>query len=86
MHASQGGVLVVKAGGEATYMHVEKELGLPAPHDAVMQGARAAAGEDGEEQERGSGCSGSSSGSGSKDPAPQARTSRLSQASPKSHV
>jgi len=43
-----GGVMVAKAGGGLTYLHVERELGLPAPHDAVMEGALVAA----EERER----------------------------------
>ncbi|KAF5834405.1 hypothetical protein DUNSADRAFT_8960 [Dunaliella salina] len=38
----KGGVVIIKKGGNFTYIHIEKELGLPAPLHEVMQGAERA--------------------------------------------
>jgi hypothetical protein len=39
----QGGVFVIRRGGGLQYMHVEKDIGLPAPHEHVFEAAMQAA-------------------------------------------
>lgn len=39
----QGGVFVMRRGGGVQYMHVEKDIGLPAPHEHVLEAAMQAA-------------------------------------------
>jgi hypothetical protein len=39
----QGGVFVIRRGGGVQYMHVEKDIGLPAPHEHVLEAAMQAA-------------------------------------------
>jgi hypothetical protein len=42
-HAIQGGVFVIRRGGGLQYMHMEKDIGLPAPHEHVLEAALQAA-------------------------------------------
>lgn len=38
--------MVLRKGGGLTYLHLEKELGLPAPHEEVMAGVLTALSEN----------------------------------------